>query len=223
MLLLLLTSGLPPPTIVSNQDEFVLQPNSLFNISCTGKRNVIWAEPLPNNALVFPGYYTSTLFIDNTTVENTGYYTCVYENQDGNLDGDLENSETDIYIFVPDSHAPFVPEPSNNLVISGSILGITIPCRVSHPDSYVILKRVPSGEEMHALYDSKDGFSYVNNLSSGQYQCETTILASEVTVRAGQPFNITCIVPAGSDFQQQWLHLKKQARCNNSPLCVFPF
>lgn len=239
VVLVSVTSGLLPPTIVSNQYEFVLQPNSLFNISCTGKRNVVWAEPLPNNALVFPGYYTSTLFIDNTTVENTGYYTCVYENQDDNLDGDLKNSKAEIYIFVPDSHAPFVPESPNNLVISTSTLGVTIPCRVSHPDSYVTLKRVPSGEEMHALYHNRDGFFYINNPSPGQYQCETTvddqifrspiytvifsddpikvddfeveILASEETVRAGQPFSITCIVPAGSDFQQQWLHLKKQA------------
>lgn len=47
------------------------------------------------------------------------------------------------------------------------------------------------------------------------------VIASEETLRAGQPFNITCIVPSGLDFQQQWLHPKKQARCSHFPLC-FP-
>lgn len=36
--------------------------------------------------------------------------------------------------------------------------------------------------------------------------------ASEETVRAGQPFNVTCTGPPGPGFQQQWLHPKSQAR-----------
>lgn len=73
----------------------------MFNISCTGKRNVMWAEPLPDNALVYPGYYTATLFIDNATAENTRYYMCVYENQDGEVESELEeDTEAGIYIFV---------------------------------------------------------------------------------------------------------------------------
>lgn len=95
------TSALPPPTIVSNQEEFVLQPNSLFNISCTGKRNVVWAEPLPENSFVFPGYYTATLFIYNVTVENTGYYMCTYETQEGDMEAEPEeDNEAGIYVFV---------------------------------------------------------------------------------------------------------------------------
>lgn len=87
---------------MSNEQEFILQPNSVFNISCTGKRNVVWAEPLPNNAFVYPGYYTATLFIYNATVENTGYYMCTYETQEGPLaDEPGEDSEAGIYVFVP--------------------------------------------------------------------------------------------------------------------------
>lgn len=96
------TSGLSPPTIVSNEEEFVLQPNSVFNISCTGKRNVVWTEPLPKNTFVYPGYYTATLFIYNATVENTGYYMCTYQTQEGDLEDELEeDNEAGIYVFVP--------------------------------------------------------------------------------------------------------------------------
>ncbi|XP_069555354.1 platelet-derived growth factor receptor alpha [Brachyistius frenatus] len=231
------TCALSPPTIVSNQEEFVLQPNSLFNISCTGKRNVIWAEPLPENTFVYPGYYTATLFIYNATVENTGYYMCAYETQEGDLDDEQEeDNEAGIYVFVPDPHALFVPETPDNLLVPMDLSGVAILCRVSHPDSHVILRSVPSGEEMSAFYDNKMGF--FGSLSPGQYQCETTVndqtfksaiyavkiealeevedfrvevKASEETVRAGQPFNVTCVAPSGSGFQQQWLHPKKQA------------
>lgn len=41
---------------------------------------------------------------------------------------------------------------------------------------------------------------------------EVDVRASEETVRAGQPFNVTCTGPPGPGFQQQWLHPKSQAR-----------
>ncbi|XP_053286553.1 platelet-derived growth factor receptor alpha [Pleuronectes platessa] len=237
VLLVAVTCGLSPPTIVSNEEEFILHPNSVFNISCTGKRNVVWAEPLPANTFVYPGYYTATLFIYNATVENTGYYMCVYESPEGEMDGEPdEDNEAGIYVFVPDLQAPFVPETPENVEIPMDPTGVPISCRVSDPYTDVILRSVPSGEEMLAYYDNKMGF--FGNLSPGQYQCETTVngqtarsvvytvrvdapadmedftvevKASEESVRAGQPFNITCIAPAGLGFQQQWLHPKKQA------------
>ncbi|XP_060884998.1 platelet-derived growth factor receptor alpha [Labrus mixtus] len=226
------TCGLLPPTIVSNQDEFILQPNSVFNISCTGKRNVVWAEPLPQNTFVYPGYYTATLFIYNATVENTGYYMCAYQSQEG----EPEDNEAGIYVFVPDLQAPFVPESPENRVVPMDDPGVLISCRVSDPNTLVVLRSVPDGEEMQAYYDSKMGF--FGSLMPGQYHCETSVngetvtsviytveleapaemedfsvevKASEETVRAGQSFNITCVAPAGPGFQQQWLHPKKQA------------
>ncbi|XP_059196558.1 platelet-derived growth factor receptor alpha isoform X2 [Centropristis striata] len=227
------TSGLSPPRIVSNEEEFILQPNSVFNISCTGKRNVVWAEPLPTNSLVYPGYYTATLYIYNATVENTAFYVCTYDPEG---DEPELNNEAEIYVFVPDPLAPFVPESPENLVIPMHALGVPISCRVSDPNSHVILRSVSSGEEIPAHYENKMGF--IGDLSPGQYQCETTVngqtmrsaiytveaeaptvmeefdvevKASEETLRAGQPFNVTCVAPTGQGFLQQWLHPKKQA------------
>lgn len=78
----------------------------MFNISCTGKRNVVWVEPLPENTFVYPGYYTATLFIYNATVANTGYYMCTYETQEGEHGGHLEEeNEAGIYVFVPGEYA----------------------------------------------------------------------------------------------------------------------
>ncbi|KAM8889495.1 platelet-derived growth factor receptor alpha [Synchiropus picturatus] len=228
-------SGLLPPTIISNEDEFVLKPNSIFNISCTGKRNVVWAEPLPKNVYVYPGYYTATLFIDHATVENTGYYMCVYENRELE-EGMYEDNEAGIYIYVPDPVFPFVPESPENLVVPMDTSGVPISCRVSDPNSHVILRSVPSGEEMSAYYDNKMGF--FGSLTPGQYQCETTVRgqtvrsdvytvedqvtiemqdikvevrASSEAVPAGQPFNISCVGPAGPEFIHQWVHPKTQA------------
>lgn len=229
--LLSLTCGLSPPTIVSNEEDFILQPDSVFNISCTGKRNVVWAEPLPDNTFVLPGYYTATLFIYNATVENTGYYKCTYET----TGGEAEDNEAEIYVYVPDPKIPFVPEAPKNLVLPMSET-VSIPCRVSDPSYHVVLKSVSGGQEMPVFYDVKMGF--FGSLSAGQYFCETTVngqtfksvvytlededtaalddfkvevKASEETLRAGQALNITCISPAGLVLHQQWLHPKKQA------------
>lgn len=51
--------------------------------------------------------------------------------------------------------------------------GVPISCRVSNPDSHVILRSVPSGDDMPAFYDSKMGF--FGSLLPGQYQCETIL------------------------------------------------
>uniref|UniRef100_A0A3B4X6H9 Ig-like domain-containing protein n=1 Tax=Seriola lalandi dorsalis TaxID=1841481 RepID=A0A3B4X6H9_SERLL len=167
------TCGLSPPTIVSNQEEFILQPGSRLNISCTGKRSVVWAEPLPENTFVLPGYFTSTLFIYNATVGNTRYYMCVYEGREGDLQSEEEEEENEagIYVFVPDPEAAFVPDVPEHLVVPMDSPGVPISCRVSHPHSDVILRSVPGGEEMPAYYDNKMGF--FGNLAPGQYQCET--------------------------------------------------
>ncbi|XP_040040687.2 platelet-derived growth factor receptor alpha [Gasterosteus aculeatus] len=236
VVLVSVTSGLSPPIIVSNEEEFVLRPNAAFNISCTGKKSVIWVPPLPENSFVESGYNTATLFIYNASVENTDYYMCTY----GSLEGEPEEeNEAGIYVFVADPQFPFVPEAPDNLLVPMNTMGVPISCRVSDPYSHVTLTSVPSREEIHTFYDNKMGF--FGSLSPGRYQCETTVngaaitsdvytvytgaaseeeeeedfdvevKASEEMVGAGEPFNVTCVAPPGRNFQQQWLHLKKQA------------
>ncbi|KAM9761907.1 platelet-derived growth factor receptor alpha [Menidia menidia] len=232
--------GLSQPTIISNQTEFILQPDSTFNISCTGKRSLVWVEPLQENTFTLPGYLTSTLYIYNATVENTGYYTCKYQHQEVETESQTERDtiedDAEIYVFVPDPRAPFVPEMPENLVVPVTSDEVVIPCRASHPNYHVILRSVPGGEEMLVFNENKIGF--FGYLTPGQYQCEITengrtfkseiytvlpeapkeakdfkveVKASEERVSAGQPFNITCVSPPGSDYAQQWLHPKKQA------------
>lgn len=90
---------LPHPFIVSDTYEFVLELHSMFNISCTGKKDVIWEEPLPVNTHVLPGYYMTTLLIDGAEAHHTREYMCVYQSPD------IEQANTEdiasIYIFVP--------------------------------------------------------------------------------------------------------------------------
>ncbi|KAG7228764.1 hypothetical protein INR49_008542 [Caranx melampygus] len=233
------TCALLPPTILSNEGEFILQPGSDFNISCTGDRAVMWDGPLPVNTFVSEQEnFMLTLIIFNATVENVGDYTCVYKTREGEPDSEEEEEdEAGIYVFVPDPRAPFAPETPANLLVAVSPIGVHITCRVSDPFSDVILRHIPSGEEVPAFFDNKIGF--FGNFAPGLYQCETTVngqirkspvytvepeapmemkdfnvevKASEENVRAGQPLNITCTAPTGLGFQQQWLHPKKQAR-----------
>ncbi|XP_030228589.1 platelet-derived growth factor receptor alpha isoform X2 [Gadus morhua] len=230
--------GRSTPTIDSKEVEFVLSPLSTFNISCIGE-NVIWAEPLPRNTFVFAGSDSSTLVISNASVEHTGTYTCQNQDPDDRpVDEDEELNEAVIYVFVADPEVPFVPEEAANLMVFPIIgNGVFIPCRVSNPYSHVTLNGVPGGQEIPALYDNKMGF--FSNMPVGQYRCETTaadgrtvhsetytvenlkeeesedfhveVIASEEAVRAGQPFNITCLAPEGPLYVQNWLHPTRQA------------
>ncbi|XP_031430244.1 platelet-derived growth factor receptor alpha isoform X2 [Clupea harengus] len=241
-LLAVLISILParsdPPTIVSNQDEFVVGVHSRFNISCTGKREVVWAEPLPDNVYAFPGYYTATLLIGDAEASHTGYYSCVYASKNGEpvVHEDTEDEDmSEIYIFVPDPDVPFVPE--ENTEVETDPLGNIIPCRVTDPRSHVMLKTLPSDIELQGLYDHRNGF--LGNFSAGNFVCETfvngetrrsdvytviekkqpvvkqdfqvTLKASDEAVMAREAFNLTCIAPLGPEYQQQWLHPLKQA------------
>lgn len=209
--------GLLPPTIVSNETQFVLEPHSVFNISCTGKERVKWEEPLPRNTHVLPGYYTATLLIDDAAAFHTGQYTCVYEA--------VQTESASIYIFVPDPDVPFVPEEPNAHEVS--VWRSTIPCRVTNPQSNVILRTLPSGDEVSALYDASHGF--IGILHPGLYMCETVVNGKAVQsmvysvadepelrvshheVKEGETFNLTCETQPGIHFIQQWLHKSKQA------------
>ncbi|XP_063057400.1 platelet-derived growth factor receptor alpha isoform X2 [Engraulis encrasicolus] len=222
-----------PPSIIAEEDEFVVGLHSRFNISCTGKnRQVVWADPLPDGVVVYPYYHTATLLIGDAEASHTGYYSCVYLPQNGEpVHEAAEEEMAEIYIFVPDPTVPFVP-PEEHTEATGDL----IPCRVTDPRSHVMLKTLPSDTELQAPYDNRNGF--FGNFSEGTYVCETiskgviydqvytvverkqvvvrqdftvTLKASEETVMAGDAFNITCTAPLGPQYQQQWLHPRKQA------------
>lgn len=72
---------------------------------------------------------------------------------------------------VSDPDVPFVPEENTEVEMDPS--GIIIPCRVTDPQSHVMLKTLPSGIELQGLYDSKSGF--FGSFSAGNYVCETVI------------------------------------------------
>lgn len=64
--------------------------------------------------------------------------------------------------------------------------------------------------------DGADVYSLVVSLVPDEMEdFNVVVKASGETVRAGQPFNITCVAPPGPGLQQQWLHPKKQARCKH--------
>ncbi|XP_037554264.1 platelet-derived growth factor receptor alpha [Nematolebias whitei] len=229
-------SGLASPIISPDEEQLFLQPNSLINISCTGEQDVTWVEPLPQDATVVPGVFSSTLLIYNATVEHTRYYECIYASQEIDQDDEMPNNVAFIYVFVQDPDVLFVPETPENLIVPYNPFRVIIPCRVSHPAIPVVLKSVSTGEKISDFHVGQTGF--IDSIPPGQYQCETTVKdktftsaiytvkdeeaeevedfdvevkASEETMRAGQPLNISCIAPSGSDYRQYWLHSKNQA------------
>ncbi|XP_073712064.1 platelet-derived growth factor receptor alpha [Misgurnus anguillicaudatus] len=208
------------PTLSSENTEFILKPHSQFNITCFGERTVTWVEPLPNNVNVRSGLNHSTLTITDAEIDNTRDYICSYE--------DDPDSIIDIYIFVEDPEVPFVPDSSVETDGNDTI----IPCRTTNPHLDVILKNLQSGREVYALYDHKIGF--MGTFALGPYACETKVngkavqsivynLANKtdfsIKLRAnmeslseGETLNLTCEIPPGTAFYQQWLHPITQAK-----------
>lgn len=230
LLMVSVTTGLSFPTIRPEVDALVLEANSLVNISCTGESEVVWDDPLPDNAIVTSDGFTSTLLIYNATVEDSGFFACRHKYGDGHL-----GSLTEIYVIVKDQDTMFLPEEPENLVVAYND-NMVIPCRTTQWNADVELIRIPSREKLSRFYHQPIGF--MGKFSPGQYLCEVTVngqtfqsdiytvksnelnevkdfevevKASEETVRIGQPFNISCIGPFGGAFHQQWIHLKTQA------------
>ncbi|KAM4575089.1 platelet-derived growth factor receptor alpha [Fundulus diaphanus] len=229
VLMISVTPGLFSPTIWPREDDLKLEPNSLINISCTGESEVVWEGPLPDDAIVISDGFTSTLLIYNASIKHTRYYDCRHKNKE-----DYLSDMKEIYIFVKDPDLLFVPEEPEHLVVPYE-QEVVIPCRATELNHAVELFRVPAREKLHRLYDPKMGF--MGALSPGQYICEASfngktflsdiytvkgsepeendfeveVVASEETMRVGQPLNISCIRPLGQLYHQQWIYLKKQA------------
>ncbi|XP_015241041.1 PREDICTED: platelet-derived growth factor receptor alpha [Cyprinodon variegatus] len=199
-----------------------LEPNSLINVSCSADSEIVWDAPVLKDAIITSDGFTSTLLIYNATVNHTGYYECKYGSE-----------QTDIYIYVKDPSILFVPDGPEDWVDEGDD-GL-VACRTSQLTYHVELIKIPSKEKIPGFYDPRMGFIGV---SPGKYQCEATldgrtftsaiytvrekkpseandfeikVSASEEMIRVGQPLNISCIIPLGPSFHQQWIYLKTQA------------
>ncbi|MCJ8743547.1 hypothetical protein PDJAM_G00095280 [Pangasius djambal] len=128
---------------------------------------------------------------------------------------------------------PFVPEDPTEAS------QYSIPCRITDPQSAVILRSLPSGDVLPYHYEEKYGFLGI--FSPGQYVCETVVngevvrsmvytvtdmpdmfnvmeddfslklTASQEEIKEGEAFNLTCMVPPGGLYVQQWLHPSKEA------------
>uniref|UniRef100_A0A674MP28 Platelet-derived growth factor receptor alpha n=1 Tax=Takifugu rubripes TaxID=31033 RepID=A0A674MP28_TAKRU len=173
---LLVTSGLSPPTIVSNEEEFILLPSSILNVSCTGKRNVVWAEPLPTNSFEDnSGLFVTTISVDSASAMHTGYYRCFYRR---NATEDADEAMQSIYVYVPDPDVPFVPlvVPFGNHVLSDHE-EMEIQCRVSDPSANVTLINVDTQQPVPCMYDSKRGALGV--FTAGTYVCKAVVNGAE--------------------------------------------
>ncbi|XP_027001962.2 platelet-derived growth factor receptor alpha isoform X1 [Tachysurus fulvidraco] len=229
------TCDLSPPTIVPDKTVFLLELNSVFNVTCTGNESVVWDEPLPVNTHVLPGFYTSTLLIDGAASYHTGEYVCIYKTLDESQS--YTDMMTSIYIFVPDPDYPFVPD------YSAEASQDCIPCRVTDPQSVVILRSLPSGDVFYTHYEQMFGF--IGSFPPGQYVCETSVngevvrsmvynvteipslfdyfsnemkldfsvnlTASPEDIKEGEALNLTCTVSPGALYVQQWVHPSRQA------------
>ncbi|XP_066575984.1 platelet-derived growth factor receptor alpha [Amia ocellicauda] len=216
------------PVITPAQEEMVVLPHTLLTLNCTGEDDVYWEGPEPENYVEFTIDFKSTLLIADVSASNTGFYSCSYRAASPE---DAELSTREVYIFVPDPTVPFVPENPN----AGANADFTlIPCRVTDPNSHVILRNQQTGLEVSTLYDNQRGF--IGIFSSGTYVCETTadgrkhssvqyivghdressdfhveFEVSQLAVKAGDPFNLICVAPMGEMYEQHWLHPRKQA------------
>ncbi|KAJ8277105.1 hypothetical protein GJAV_G00071530 [Gymnothorax javanicus] len=212
-----------PPSIAVDENEFVLPLHSQFNISCTGQGAVEWTGPQLHEVRAEPGSNSAMLLIHNATAANTGYYTC-----NRSAPGEeRESEEWDIYVFVPDPLVPFVPEMPQDGHVIRDAHGTVIPCRVTDPETHVVLRNLDTDTVVLGLYHNKMGF--IGDFPAGLYVCEITfnnklthsiiytvgenkegsdfrpeMRASRLSLREGESFNITCVVPASSVYDQRW-------------------
>lgn len=59
-----------------------------------------WVEPLPEDAEVVLGVFSSTLLIYNLSVEHTRFYECMYTNMETEQHGAMPDDMAFIYIYV---------------------------------------------------------------------------------------------------------------------------
>ncbi|XP_072001699.1 platelet-derived growth factor receptor beta [Engystomops pustulosus] len=183
--------------ISQSEPEIVLGLHSSFSISCSADTIISWKhdDNFINSELDYSDdKFTNTLTLQNVTGQNTGMYTCMY-NESHQYDRMEVKS---VYIFVPDPNMVFLPIKENDeflFVIARS--KTTIPCRVTNPNTTVTLHEKANDIEIPYPYDHKKGFT--GHYEDTNYYCKASLDGIEVnselfymyTVQVSPDLNMT--------------------------------
>ncbi|XP_062983074.1 vascular endothelial growth factor receptor 1 [Elgaria multicarinata webbii] len=179
----------PKLNIVGTQH--VIQEGDTLNIICSGEVVHSWSLPeslsKSSKRLNIVTYtcgrngkqFCSSLTLNRAQANDTGYYSCRYPSSSAAR----KKTESTIYIFINDTHSPFVkPYPDIPEMIRMDYgQELIIPCRVTAPDINVELSKVqertivPDGKTI--IWDSTKGFIIQNATYefAGLFACKTSI------------------------------------------------
>uniref|UniRef100_A0A669BRY4 receptor protein-tyrosine kinase n=1 Tax=Oreochromis niloticus TaxID=8128 RepID=A0A669BRY4_ORENI len=218
-----ITSGLLPPTILSDQEEFmVVTLHTPFTLTCHGQENLGWETPIdvseqtqedPN------GLFISTITVDSATASHTGYYTCFYSRTFAEDTAEFSR----IYIYVPGM------EYSELVCFVCLILFSGIQCRVSDPNANVTLINSDTQQPVPSIYDSKRGAlgiftagtyvckavinghefyseEYIVHGSTGafSYELDVELTAKKTALLVGDTITVTCVARGSEILEDHW-------------------
>uniref|UniRef100_A0A8C8STV8 Platelet-derived growth factor receptor beta n=1 Tax=Pelusios castaneus TaxID=367368 RepID=A0A8C8STV8_9SAUR len=238
-LLLLLTglpavmSGISKLRISPSDPEVVLNLLSSFSLTCSGEAEVVWERDMQPLA-VLPewrdGTFSSTLTLWNVTGLDTGEYACTYNHSQNQRHAERKA----IYVFVPDPSLVFLPAASEDLFIF--ITGYTeatIPCRVTNPETTVMLYEKKIENPVPAVYDRQQGFkgffedkTYIcramldeREVDSDTYyiyriqvsSLNISISAVQTVVKRGENITVMCTVSGNEILDFEWFYPRREA------------
>ncbi|XP_077197901.1 vascular endothelial growth factor receptor 1 [Paroedura picta] len=168
--------------------QHVIQAGESLNLMCSGEVAHSWSLPEDLNKdskrLNITTYtcgrnrkqFCSSLTLNRAQANDTGYYSCKYPSSSAAR----KNTASTIYVFINDTHSPFVEVHGNipKTIHMTNGQELVIPCRVTAPDISVTLStisgEVPKGK---TIWDSTKGFIVPNATFEfiGLFQCEAII------------------------------------------------
>ncbi|XP_061862722.1 vascular endothelial growth factor receptor kdr-like isoform X1 [Colius striatus] len=181
------------PTLSITKDHIVILPGDTLKIKCRGTSSVSWLlkgeqsqDPRVNvsDCRGNTRQSCSMLLIRKVVANDTGYFTCIYDDSPSN-----EDLMAKIYVFVKDYRNPFVeihPEHPKIIFILDAKKTVVVPCRVTSPDIKPKLTQYPLSVEMNfkkMLWDPKRGFIIPSHsfLYSGVLTCTANVNGSTFT------------------------------------------
>ncbi|XP_054829736.1 vascular endothelial growth factor receptor 1 [Eublepharis macularius] len=183
-----LGSKLRGPKLNITGKQHVIQAGDSLHLMCSGEVAHSWSLPESlskdikrlNITMFTCGrnrrQSCSTLTLNKAQASDTGYYSCQYQSSSALI----KKTASTIYIFINDTHSPFVEMHSNipKTIHMTDGQELIIPCRVTAPDIPVTLRMIP-GEvpDGKTIWDSTKGFIIPNATFEfiGLFRCETII------------------------------------------------